>query len=144
MSQLEKAITIALTSHAGQVQKNGDPYVLHPLHLMCQMETETERIVAVLHDVIEDTEMTLDDLAASGFSAEIITTIDLLTHHPAHSYDEYIERIRPNRLARRIKLADLRHNMDVLRLNEITDRDLRRLRKYKRAWERLQFDRSAD
>ena len=70
---LKKPFTIALTSHAGQEQKNGDPYVLHPLHLMCQMETETERIVAVLHDVIEDTEMTLDDLAASGFSAEIIT-----------------------------------------------------------------------
>lgn len=140
MTLLEQAITLAIERHTGQTQKNGDPYVLHPLHLMCQMHTETERIVAVLHDVVEDTDTTLAELEEMGFSDSVLAALTLLTHDPAVSYDAYIEAIRPNPLARRIKLADLRHNMDILRLENITDRDVRRLRKYRRAWNRLLED----
>jgi (p)ppGpp synthase/HD superfamily hydrolase len=137
MTLLEQAISLAVLKHAGQTQKNGDPYVLHPLHLMCQMRTEDERIVAVLHDVVEDTDVTLDELAQMGFSAIVLEALDLLTHDPDVDYADYVAAIRPNPLARRIKMADLRHNMDILRLATITDRDVERLRKYRHAWDQL-------
>lgn len=135
---LERAILLAAEAHTGQVQRNGLPYILHPLAVMLQMETELEMIVAVLHDVVEDTDVTLDDLLEAGFPDEAVTAVGLLTRLPGMSYEQFIDRIRPHALARRVKLADLAHNLDVLRLPEVTARDARRLRRYRAAWEQLQ------
>ncbi len=137
MTLLEKAISIAVESHAGQVQKDGSPYVLHPLHLMMQMETEDEMIVAVLHDVVEDTEWTLTDLQAEGFPDEILVAVGLITRQRGMSYEAFIEEILPNPLARRVKIADVAHNMDIRRLPHISDKTIARLIQYRAAYERL-------
>jgi len=131
---LEKAIDIALRAHAGQKGKDGSPYVLHPLRIMSRMHTDSERITAVLHDVVEDSDITLDDLRAAGFPDEILTAVQLLTHEDGISYDAYVERLKPHPLARKIKLADLEDNSDIRRLSGIESKDLDRLRKYHRAW----------
>lgn len=138
-SRLERAIQIALEAHAGETDKAGQPYVLHPLTLMLQMDSEEARIVAVLHDVVEDSAVTLDDLAAAGFSNAVLTALALLTHDTAAvAYDDYIAALSSNPLARKVKLADLAHNMDVRRLPaEMTLTDWGRLSKYRRAWEVL-------
>ena len=138
MTLLERAIAIAVEAHADQTQKNGDPYILHPLHLMMQMKTEAERICAILHDVVEDTEWTLADLQLEGFPDEILVAVGLLTRQKGMSYEQCIEEIRPNPLARAVKLADITHNMDIRRLPQVTDRDFDRLIQYRAAWERLQ------
>ncbi len=137
MSLLETAIGIAVEAHQGQQSKDERPYILHPLHLMLQMETEAEMITAVLHDVVEDTDITLADLTAAGFSEEVLAALQLLTHDEAVPYEQYIAAIKTNPLASRVKVADLTHNMDIRRLPEIRDKDLRRLRKYGRAWQVL-------
>jgi len=143
MSLLETAIRIALDAHAGQEDKAGRPYILHPLTLMLQMDTEEEMIVAVLHDVVEDSNVTLDELATAGFPPDVLAALALLTHDTAAvSYDDYIAALLAadtpaHRLARKVKRADLAHNMDVRRLPEITLADLGRLSKYRRAWAAL-------
>ena len=137
MTQLERAIQIAVEAHAGQKGKDGSPYILHPLRLMLKMDTEEARIVAVLHDVVEDTEVTLDDLRREGFSESVIENIQLLTHEDDTPYEEYVERIKPHPLARKVKLADLEDNSDIRRLSGIEEKDLQRLKKYHRAWQIL-------
>ncbi|RMG93870.1 MAG: HD domain-containing protein [Chloroflexi bacterium] len=138
MNLLEKAIKLAVEAHAGQVDKSGRPYILHPLRLMLEMETEEEMITAVLHDVIEDTHITLDTLRKMGFPEKILTALELLTHETADTpYDTYILTLKTNPIARRVKLADLAHNMDIRRLPEITTKDCGRLAKYRRAWKLL-------
>lgn len=139
MGELEKAIAIALKAHEGILDKSGKPYILHPLRLMMQMESEEARITAVLHDVVEDSTITLTDLAESGFSSEIIDALALLTHDKdAIPYEDYIEGIRSNPLARQVKLADLEHNMDTRRLQApLSERDLDRLQRYRLAWDVL-------
>lgn len=138
MNLLEHAIAIALDVHSGQKDRYGRPYILHPLHVMLQVESEEEMTAAVLHDVVEDSEMTLDDLRAQGFPEEILAAVDLLTHDKsAMSYDDYVRRLKPNPIARRIKLADLQHNMDIRRLKKIGPKDTARLEKYHRAWRML-------
>src|SRR5258708_6454925 len=102
---LEKAILIAVKAHAGQKGKDGAPFILHPLRILAKMETEEERIVAVLHDVVEDTDVTFDDLATEGFSSKVIAALKLLTHEEGVSDEDYVKAIKPNRLARRIKAA---------------------------------------
>lgn len=135
---LDKAIAIAVEAHTGQTDKAGRPYILHPLHLMMQMDTDEERITAVLHDVVEDSEMTLADLRNAGFPAPVLDALALLTHDKSQlSYDAYITAVQANPLARRVKMADLIHNMDVRRLTEIREKDLQRLVKYRRAWQKL-------
>lgn len=135
MTQLERAIALALEAHRGQSDRQGQPYILHPLHVMMQMDDEAEMIAAVLHDVIEDTDMTLDDLRAKGFSEQVLTAVDLLTHDKeTTSYEAYVRRLKPNPMARKIKLADLRHNMDIRRIRTMSDSDKARLEKYHRAW----------
>lgn len=139
MDLLEKAIAVALEAHKGVMTRSGRPYILHPLRLMLQMETEEEMITAVLHDVVEDSDFTLDDLAAMGFPDPVLAALDLLTHDKelVH-YDEYILGIKSNPLAVRVKLADLTHNMDIRRIpNPMKQRDLDRLQKYRRAWKTL-------
>lgn len=136
---LEKAIALAVTAHAGQRDKADSPYILHPLHLMLQMESDEERITAVLHDIVEDTTVTFDELAELGLPDSVLTALRLLTHETAVSYDDYIVAIKPNDLARRVKLADLSHNMDIRRLETPTDKDWERLTKYRRAWDMLTY-----
>ena len=138
MNLLEKAIALAVEAHAGMVDKQGKPYILHPLHLMMQMETAEEMITAVLHDVIEDTRITLADLRQQGFPQVILEALTLLTHDTATtSYEDYVAAIKPNSLARKVKLADLTHNMDVRRLPTMKEKDYGRLQKYRRAWNTL-------
>ena len=138
MDLVEKAIALAVEAHAGEVDKQGKPYILHPLHLMMQMETAEEMITAVLHDVVEDTNTTLEDLRQHGFPGVVLEALELLTHDTAStSYEEYVAAIKPNPLARKVKLADLAHNMDVRRLPEMGMKDYGRLEKYRRAWDTL-------
>ena len=134
---IEKAIAIAVTAHRGQVDKTDRPYILHPLRLMCRMETDTERIVAVLHDVIEDTPVTADDLRREGFPEEVLDALDRLTKRDGETYDDFIKRASADPTARRVKLADLEDNMDVRRLATVGERDAARLTKYLRAWREL-------
>lgn len=134
MSDLNKALAVAAEAHAGQTDKAGKPYILHPLRLMWQMETETEMMVALLHDVVEDSDWTLERLTAAGFSPEVVTAVAALSRQPNESYEAFIERLRPNPLAVKVKLADLRDNMNPLRLEKLTERDLERLAKYHQAW----------
>ncbi|MEO5329372.1 MAG: GTP pyrophosphokinase [Magnetococcus sp. THC-1_WYH] len=135
MSTLEKALALAAHHHAGQVDRAGNPYILHPLRLMMQLDEVSSQIIALLHDVVEDTPVTLDDLRQEGFSEEIITALDLLTHRPEDSYEAYILRLKPNTIARRIKLLDLIDNMDVRRLDHTPGaRDWERMMRYQNAW----------
>jgi len=123
--------------HAGAVDKAGQPYILHPLRVMARLSTDTERIVAILHDVVEDSEVTLDDLRADGFSDEIVDAIDHVTRRGGESYEAFIERIAPHPLARRVKIADLEDNMDVTRLVVLDERGTERMQRYLRSWQRL-------
>lgn len=128
---LEKAILIALTAHKGQVDKGGNPYILHPLRLMHSVNTIEEKIVAILHDVVEDSSITTLDLKKKRFPKPIIDAITLLTKKDNQSYDKYILTIKENPLATVIKLADLRDNLDNRRLKIITDNDKKRIARYK-------------
>jgi (p)ppGpp synthase/HD superfamily hydrolase len=137
MATLEKAILIAVQAHQGQEDKAGDPYILHPLRVMLRMDTETETIAAILHDIVEDTRWTKDDLRKEGFSEEVLEVVDCLTRKEKESYEEFIERVKLNPIARKVKLADLEDNMDVKRIKEPKEKDWERLKKYHRAWMRL-------
>ena len=138
MNALEKAIALAVEAHTGQLRKDGSPYILHPLHLMLQMQTESEMITAVLHDVVEDSRFTLADLERMGFEPEVITAVALLTHDTDVPYERYIQEIKANPLACRVKLADLEHNMDIRALPELNEKAWQRLQRYGRAWAILQ------
>jgi (p)ppGpp synthase/HD superfamily hydrolase len=137
MATLGRAIAIAAQAHQEQRDKAGAPYILHPLRMMAQLRSEPEMIVAVLHDLIEDTPWTLEQLRAEGFSEDMLTAIDCLTRRDDESYEAFIERAGGNQLARRVKLADLEDNMDLRRVAEVADKDLERLRKYHRARQAL-------
>lgn len=140
---IEMAISIALKAHKGQahkgqVDKGGNPYILHPLAVMNRVETIEEKIVAVLHDVVEDTEVTIDQLRETGFSEEILEAINLLTKAKEDSYEEFIEKTLKNRIARNVKIADIKENMNLSRIQDPSEQDYMRLEKYKRALERLE------
>ena len=137
MHLLEDAIAYAARCHRGQVDKAGQPYILHPIRVMLRVRTEAERIVGVLHDVVEDTEATMEDLKRMGLPDEILEAIDLVTRHRDESYEEFIDRLKSNSLARRVKLADLEDNLDLSRLPDPSASDLARLEKYKRVREEL-------
>jgi len=130
---IEKAILIAVNAHRGQVDKGGEPYILHSLRLMFSKEDETEKICAVLHDVIEDTDVTLDYLRERGFSKEVLSALDALTRRKDETYEEFIDRIIENKIACNVKLADLNDNMDLSRIKNPTEKDYERLEKYKKA-----------
>jgi (p)ppGpp synthase/HD superfamily hydrolase len=133
VSNLDTAIAISSRAHASQIDKAGQPYILHPLRIMFKFQSEHERIVAVLHDVIEDSEISLDDLKRLGFSTTIIEAIDCLTKRNGETYEEFISRVSLNDLARKIKIEDIRDNMDLTRIDSINDIDLARIKKYHRA-----------
>jgi (p)ppGpp synthase/HD superfamily hydrolase len=134
---LEKAISIALSAHKGQFDKGGNPYILHPLRVMMDMPTIEEKIVAVLHDVVEDSNITIQSLKEESFSEEILNAITLLSINENQSYDEYISNIKKNSLATKVKLADLRDNMDKKRILNPTQKDIERLNKYQIAYKAL-------
>jgi (p)ppGpp synthase/HD superfamily hydrolase len=135
---LEQAIAIAVEAHAGQRDKNGAPYILHPLRVMFRVQIEAERIAAVLHDVVEDTDWTLSDLRKEGFSDQIVAAVDCLTKREGEEYEDYIRRAASNPLARKVKLGDLEDNMDVRRLSKVDRKATQRLAKYLKAWQSLQ------
>lgn len=138
MNLLEQAISLAVEAHAGQVRKDGTPYILHPLQVMLQMESEVEQITAVLHDVVEDTAVTFADLQEMDLPPEALEAIRLLTHEDGVPYEDYIMNLKASPIARRVKLADLKHNMDVSALPQLGEKDVARLRRYGRAWRLLQ------
>ena len=127
------AMKIAYDAHCGQVDKTGVPYIYHPIHIAERMEDEDSTIVALLHDVIEDTELTIEDLRKYGFSNEILESINVITKRKDDDYFNYIERIKNNKIALKVKVEDLRHNMDLTRIENVTQKDLIRLEKYKKA-----------
>ena len=126
----KKALKLCFEAHKDQVDKSGIPYVFHPFHLAEQMETEETTIVALLHDVVEDTPYTLSDLEKEGFDKEIIDALALLTHDDDTPYMDYVRAIRDNPIAKAVKLADLRHNSDLTRLDVVDEKALTRREKY--------------
>jgi len=134
---LEKAIGIAVTAHRGQRDRYGAPYILHPLRVMSRVNSATEKTIAVLHDVVEDTEWTFEALKREGFPDSVLAALDCLTKREGEDYDEFVRRSDSNALARSIKLADLEDNMDLRRLSAITEHDKQRLTKYLTAWRKL-------
>lgn len=137
MANLQRALEIAVESHKTQKQKDGTPYALHPIRLSLSLQSEDQKIVALLHDVVEDTDWTFEDLVSEGFSEHVIEALRLLTHTDGSPYEEYIERLSSNSLARAVKKADLNDNMDLKRIPEPTEKDFARLQKYHRAWSLL-------
>jgi (p)ppGpp synthase/HD superfamily hydrolase len=134
MSDLGRAIAIAASAHQDQLDKNGTPYILHPIRMMLKMDNVEQMIATVLHDVIEDTEWTLDHLRKEGFSDRIVDLVDLLSRRELETYDEFIERLRTDPVAVKVKLADLEDNMDITRLPEITEKDISRLKRSHHHW----------
>ena len=127
------ALKLCFEAHKNQLDKSGMPYVFHPFHLAEQMTTEEETTTALLHDVVEDTAYTLEDLRNMGFSEKILQAVSLLTHDKNTEYFAYIEKIRENAIAKAVKLADLRHNSDLSRLDTIDEKALKRCEKYQKA-----------
>lgn len=141
MTSLEKAISIALAAHAGQTDKAGAPYVLHPLRMMLRMQNETEMMAAVLHDVVEDGPgWTLERLAQEGMPAAVIEAVASLTKRPDEEadYEKFIRRASAHPVARRVKIADLEDNMNLQRIANPTEKDFARLEKYRSAHALLQ------
>lgn len=135
---LTKAIILAARAHHGQLDKAGQPYLFHPLRIMLQLEDETDRIIAVLHDVIEDSDWTLDGLLGEGFSEDIVSVVDSLTRREGEDYEGYIERLLGDVRASRIKLLDLKDNLDLTRGWQDTDATRQRRAKYEKARQRIQ------
>ncbi len=134
---LDKAIRIAATIHEGQVDKAGQPYILHPLRVMFAMETDLEKICAVFHDVIEDSDLTLEALRKQGFSDEVLSVLDALSKRENESYEDFISRVLLNKTACRVKLADLKDNMDLSRIANPSEIDYQRFEKYRKATDRI-------
>ena len=128
----ELALQIAQKAHAGQVDKAGKDNILHPMTVASYMDTDIEKTIAYLHDVLEDTDVTVDALRKI-FPNEIVDTLITLTHRKDESYFEYIQRVSKSKLAKKVKVADLLHNLDITRIKEPTKQDYERLEKYKKA-----------
>ena len=133
----KKALKLSFAAHKNQLDKGGMPYVYHPFHLAEQMQTEDTVIVALLHDVVEDTACTLQDIAHMGFSQTVVDALACMTHDPCVPYLQYIARLSENPVAKTVKLADLRHNSDLSRLDNVDEYALQRVQKYQSAIELL-------
>ena len=131
--QTKKAMKIAYNAHKDQTDKNGIPYIYHPIHLAEQMDDENTICVALLHDVVEDTDITLEELKSEGFHDEVIAALKLLTHDDKVPYMEYVCAVKTNAIATKVKLADLRHNSDLTRLDVVDEKAVKRAEKYKEA-----------
>lgn len=134
---LALAIAIANQAHAGQLDKAGKPYISHPLMVMAQMDTIEGKIVAVLHDAIEDSNLTIADLVRQGFPEFITEAIAAITKLKGEQYEDYILRVKSNAIARKVKIADVTHNMDISRIANPTEKDFQRLEKYKKVLQEL-------
>ena len=134
----KRALTLCFEAHKDQTDKSGLPYVFHPFHLAEQMQSEETTVVALLHDVVEDTAYTLEDLAHMGYGKEIIEALALLTHDDDTDYFDYVRAIKENPIAKAVKLADLAHNSDLSRLDVVDDKALARREKYQKAIALLQ------
>ena len=133
----KKAMKLCYEAHKGQVDKSGMPYVFHPFHVAEQMTDEATTIVALLHDVVEDTDYTLNDLKEMGYPDEVIQALSLLTHDDGSEYMDYVKRLKNNPIARAVKLADLKHNSDLSRYDKIDGNAIKRTAKYRQAIEIL-------
>lgn len=140
MPTLENAIALAATAHAGQIDKAGQPYILHPLRVMLSVQTLHERMAAVLHDVVEDTAVTLDDLARAGYPEPVLNAVEALTKRPGESRLDAATRAKRNPIARIVKLADNAENMDLSRIDNPTEKDFSRLREYEQVRQFLMAD----
>ncbi len=130
MFHIERALQIAVEAHAGQKDKSGLPYAFHPIRVMMRCKSDEAKIAALLHDVVEDTTVSFDELSKEGFSEEILSALRLLTHDPSVAYEDYIRQLSKNTIAREVKLADLEDNSDIRRLKEVDEKAVGRLRKY--------------
>ena len=134
----KKALKLCFEAHKAQKDKSGMPYVFHPFHLAEQMESEETTVVALLHDVVEDSDYTIEDLKAEGFGEEIVEAIALMTHAKDVDYMDYVALIKKNPIAKAVKLADLKHNSDLSRLDTIDEKAIKRKEKYQKAIKLLQ------
>lgn len=132
------ALKLCFEAHRDQVDKSEIPYVFHPFHLAGQMQTEQTVIVALLHDVVEDADFTIEDLKNKGFDKEVCDAIELMTHADGVDYLDYVRAIRENPIAKAVKLADLRHNSDLSRLDVVDEKALKRRNTYLEAIEILE------
>jgi (p)ppGpp synthase/HD superfamily hydrolase len=132
MSNLARAVIIAALAHQNQVDLAGAPYMLHLMRVTLKMLTQDEQIVAILHDLLEDTDWTLEQVAKEGFSPAILHSLDLVTHRKGESYPSYISRVKVDRTASAVKLADMLDNLDLMRIPSLSDKDLERAAKYHR------------
>ena len=129
----KQALKLCFEAHKEQTDKSGMPYVFHPFHLAEQMTDEATTVVALLHDVVEDTELTFEDIEKQGFGEEIISALKLLTHNDDTPYMDYVTKIKNNKIAIVVKLADLKHNSDLTRLDIVDEKALKRKEKYEKA-----------
>lgn len=131
----KKALSLSFEAHKDQKDKSGMPYIFHPFHLAEQMKDEATTIVALLHDVVEDSDYTFEDLKREGFGPQILEALELLTHDPKVPYKDYVAKIKGNEIAKAVKLADLAHNSDLSRMapEEIDEKVLARRKKYQEA-----------
>lgn len=129
----KKALKLCFEAHKEQVDKTGMPYVFHPFHLAEQMDDEISTVCALLHDVVEDTDLTLENLTEMGFPREVTEALALLTHAPDVPYMDYVKKISTNTVATKVKIADLTHNSDVTRLDEVDEYAIKRAKKYEEA-----------
>ena len=129
----KKALKLSFEAHKNQLDKSGMPYVYHPFHLAEQMEDENTTIVALLHDVAEDTDITVDDIRKTGFSEEICEALRLMTHDEDVPYMNYVRNLKDNPIAKAVKLADLKHNSDLTRLDTVDEKAIKRMDKYAQA-----------
>lgn len=129
----QKALSLCFDAHRDQKDKSGMPYVFHPFHLAEQMDDEISTVCALLHDVVEDTPYTLEDLGKMGFPREVIDVLSLLTHDDAVPYMDYVTEISKNPIAKKVKIADLMHNSDMSRLDVVDDKAISRAEKYQKA-----------
>ncbi len=136
-SLLQRAIAIATKAHEGQVDKAGNPYIEHPLFVMENVNSIEQKIVAVLHDAVEDSELTFDELRSEGFSEVIVLAIVAITKIEGEAYAAYLERVIANAIALRVKIADVSHNLDISRIANPTEADFQRIAKYKKVLSQL-------
>lgn len=140
MKLIEKSLQIALRAYAGKIDKAGREYILHPLRVMAKMKTDLEMSAALLHDVIEDSEITAEDLLAEGIPARVVEAVQYLSRNDGEEYEAFVARVKKDPLAARVKIADIEDNIDVLRLTSLDEWDLARVRKYHSAWRLLQAE----
>ena len=129
----QQALARAEDAHKGQVDKAGVAYIHHPLYVASLVEGKLAKTIALLHDVVEDSAWTLEDLRMEGLPEEVVQSVGILTKNRDESYEEYLMHVKQNPLARQVKLADLQHNSDLSRLANVTDRDRKRAEKYRQA-----------